>query len=64
MIQLARRICESVRPERSNYKQLLQYIYHNEILGYLKSINFPFGTNGNLMVLCVPILCILEYIWL
>ena len=26
------------------------------IMGHLKSINFPFGTNGKLMVLGVPIL--------
>ena len=27
-----------------------------EILGHLKTINFPFGTNGKLMVLDVPVL--------
>ena len=27
-----------------------------KILGHLKSINFPFGTNGKLMVFDVPIL--------
>ena len=27
-----------------------------QILGHLKTINFPFGTNGKLMVLGVPIL--------
>ena len=32
-------------------------------IGTPKTINFPFGTNGKLMILGVPILMLLGYCW-
>ena len=31
-------------------------LYSTYILGHLKILNFPFGTNGKFIILCVPIL--------
>ena len=49
-----------MRPEQSISKIQISSLNHDTLMhfsiGTPKTINFPFGTNGKLMVLSVPIL--------
>ena len=37
-------------------KHIVMRLYSAQILGHLKIMNFPFGTNGKFIILGVPIL--------